>query len=69
MKTIYKAQVSYNPKNEYTYNTGEFVVKELQKQGYKARCIMGISLMKIQSNAPLMVLKDTLSKIWHKECA
>ena len=62
-----KALFSYNPRNEYTYETGELVVKELQGKGYKARCLMGISLMKIQCNAPLMVLKDTVNVVWDKE--
>ena len=64
-----KSQFMYNPKHEYSYETAELVVKELQKQGYKAECDMGISQMKINTNAPMMLLTDTFWEVWCKECA
>lgn len=63
-----KSQFSYNPKVEYSYETAENVVKELQKQGFKAERYMGISQMKIHTNAPLILLTDLVWEVWCKEC-
>ena len=68
MSALTHTEYSYNPKNQYSYNTAELVVKELQKQGYQARCSMGISQMKIQCNAPLMLVTDLVWDVWCREC-
>ena len=62
-----QSKLRYNPKYEYTYDTAELVVKKLQKMGYKARCIMGISQMKIASESPQHILNRVLGEVWDEE--
>tara|TARA_B100000424_G_C22910434_1_gene484330 strand:+ start:701 stop:898 length:198 start_codon:yes stop_codon:yes gene_type:complete len=62
-----KTRFSYNPKYEYTWDTAEWVVKDLQNQGYKARCIMGISLMQIHTDASKTILDNAIKRAWDKE--
>ena len=62
-----KSQFTYNPKHQYSYETAELVVKELQEQGYKAECDMGISQMKIASESPQHILNRVLGEVWDEE--
>ena len=58
MKTVF----SYNPENEYDYDFADILVEELKKLNYKAESDMGISQMKILSNASRQEVKIVLLK-------
>ena len=58
MKNVF----SYNPKYQYDYDFSDIVVDELIKMNYKAKSDMGISQMKILSNASRQEVKIVLLK-------
>jgi hypothetical protein len=57
MKNVF----DYNPKQCYGYDFADDLVNKLKKQGFKARADMGISQMRIFSDAPQKVV-DSIVK-------
>ena len=59
MKYVY----SYNTKQWNDWDLGDKLAKRLRKLGYKAKAEMGISLMRVISNAPQRIVDEQLEEI------
>ena len=53
---------SYNPRQQYDWEFADIVVSQLNKMNYKAEADMGISQMRILSNASKEAVEIALSK-------
>jgi hypothetical protein len=52
----------YNPRQQYDWEFADIVVSQLNKMNYKAEADMGISQMRIFSNASKEAVEIALSK-------
>ena len=58
----------YNPRQEYDWDFADVVVEELIKLDYEAHSDMGISQMRIFTNAPKDVMSEVIDKTWEDYC-